>query len=90
MLKTLGRRCINFIQMFYVCRVCLFTTVNFINKDFPVKTKHLYNINAMLDQRRKCWAGVVHYVIQIFCVCWIWLSTTVNFINKDSKNKKNV
>ena len=35
----------------------------------PANTKHLYNIYAMLAQRRRRWSGVVN-VMQMFCVCW--------------------
>ena len=36
------------------------------SESMPVKTKHLYNICTMLDQRRRRWADVVQMVYKCF------------------------
>ena len=37
---------------------------------FPAYTKHLYNINIRLDQRRRRWSDV----------CWVVLPESVQFV----------
>ena len=42
------------------------TTVDVIFARYSLNTKHLYNICAMLDQRRRRWADVVQMLYKCF------------------------
>ena len=48
--KTLGRRCINVIQMSCVCWE--------LQEDFLSNIVHLFNVGSMLGQRRKRWPSI--------------------------------
>ena len=43
---------------------------------FPVKTKHLYNICTMLDQRRRRWTDVV----QMLYKCCVFAGSAANVL----------
>ena len=55
--RTLGRRCLNVIQMFSVCWVS--AGIFQRGQDtIPANTKHLYKIYTMSGERRRRWADV--------------------------------
>ena len=49
---------------------CAHKLVEEVEVVYPAKTKHLYNICTMLNQRRIRWAAVVQMLYNFYCVCW--------------------
>ena len=47
-----------------------------INRCYPSKHKHLYNIGTMLDKRRRRWDDVVQMLYKCFVFTAVFLTTS--------------
>ena len=56
---------------------------NDVHYMYPVNTKHLYNIYAILDQPRRQLGRRCVNVIQISCACWVHDTSTQCLTNVD-------
>ena len=52
---------------------------HFVVVMYPVNTKHLYNVCAMLDQRRRRWADVVQMLYKYFVLAGFALREQVSY-----------